>query len=194
MCPPSGAKALEPAKVEKKEDDVKVEAREKDPSALENPWSFEDVRTAMEPGTQLVYRRTGTDAKGKKINDEMTYLLRKNTDDGAGTSFTLEPDPGTNAASSQLATTPWTKLSPFFAMEKPNETVVAREAVEVPAGKFENTAKIEIADFFGNKKTVWLIADKPGVYAKVIEHGNDADEKDKTEISYELVKIGKLEG
>ncbi len=187
------ANALEPSKVEKKEDDAKVEPKKKDPTALENPWSFEDVRTALEPGTELVYKRSGTNAKGKKIDDELTYLLRKNTDDGAGTSYTVEPDNGSNDASSQVAMSPWGKLSPFFAMEKPTEKVLAREPVEVPAGKFDNCAKIELADFFGNKKTVWAVSDKPGIYAKVVDHGNDGDEKDKTEIVHELSKIDKIE-
>ena len=188
------AKALDPSKAEKKADDVKVEPRKKDLTALENPWSFEDVRTNLVAGTQLVYKRSGTDAKGKKVDDELTVLLRMNTDDGAGTSYTVEPDQGNNDSSSMVATSPWGKLSPFFAMEKPKEEVVAREAVEVPAGKFDNCAKMELSDFFGNKRTVWMIPDKPGIYAKVVDHGNEADEKDETEIVQELMSIGQIEG
>jgi hypothetical protein len=188
------AKALEPSKVEEKADDIKVKPREKDPTALENPWTFEDVRTNLVPGTQLVYKRSGTDAKGKKVDDELTLLLRMNTDDGAGTSYTVEPDQGNNDASSMVATSPWGKLSPFFSMEKPKEEVVAREMVEVPAGKFDSCAKMELSDFFGNKRTVWMIPGKPGIYAKVVDHGNEADEKDETEIVQELLSIGQIEG
>jgi putative ubiquitin-RnfH superfamily antitoxin RatB of RatAB toxin-antitoxin module len=66
--------------------------------------------------------------------------------------------------------------------------VVGKESVTVPAGTFEAT-KIELKDFFGNQKTVWLAADKPGIYVKVVDQGNTADDKDKTEVAHELVKV-----
>ena len=182
-----------PAKSESK-DAPAPKKKEKDPNALENPWTLDAVRAALDPGVKAVYARSGTDAKGKKAGGELTYVLRRNTDDGAGTSFTIEPDPGTNKASSMIATTPWSNLSPFFAVEKPKVEVVARESVTVPAGTFEHTAKVEITDFFGSHKTAWLIADQPGIYAKVIDHGNENDEKDRTEVVHELVRVERPAG
>ncbi len=170
-----------------KADAPKAEAPPADPTAA--PWTDVQVREAMGAGTKLVYARTGTNAKGKKVEDTVTFVLRSNTDEGAGTSFTIEPDPGTNAASSQVATMAWTKQSPFFAMEKPTVKISGRESVTVPAGTYEASVA-ELTDFFGNSKTVYMVVDKPGVYAKVLEKANTAaDPKDKTDLVYELKAI-----
>jgi hypothetical protein len=67
---------------------------------------------------------------------------------------------------------------------------VKLESVQVPAGTFD-TVVVELRDFFGAHQTVWLIKDKPGIYAKVVDHGNQQDEADKTEMTYELTKFGK---
>jgi hypothetical protein len=150
-------------------------------------WSFDDVRNGLKAGTKLVYTRTGVDGKGKKVDDVLTYVLRSASSDGAGTSFTIEPNPGSNDASSQVATMKWSSVSPFFAMENPEVAVSGRESVTVKAGTFE-VAVAELKDFFGNEKSVWMILDKPGIYAKVVDRGN-ADPEDKTEITSELTAI-----
>ncbi|GEM_PF-1160095 len=181
------AQALEPPKKPEKPAEVPAVPTKKDPNVVEYPWSLQDVKSATIAGAKAVYKRTGTNVKGKKVNDELTYLVRSTDDKGAGTSYTISPDPGTNRASSQVANMPWTKLSPLFAMDNPEQTLAGRESITVPAGTFE-TVKVELKDFFGNKRTVWLVVDKPGVYAKIVDHGNDADEHDKTEIAHELVK------
>ncbi|MBC8072869.1 MAG: hypothetical protein IAG13_31395, partial [Deltaproteobacteria bacterium] len=176
------AKAVDQKK-EAKKDEPKVAPKPKvvDPTAA--PWTVDAIRAAMVPGTKLVYERSGVDAKGKKVGGKLTYALSNASDDGATTSYTLDPDPGTNKASSQPANTPWSTLGPFFAMEKPTPTISGREEVTVPAGTFM-ASKAEIADFFGNHKTVWMIVDKPGVHAKVIESANTSTEGDKTQITY----------
>lgn len=177
------AQALETKKEEPKAD---VKPRPKpapDPNAP--PWTYETVRDAMAPGTKVVYARSGVDAKGKKVGGKLTYVISSADKDGPTTSYTIDPDPGTNKASAMPATTPWTATSPFFAMEKPTTTIVGKESVTVPAGTFE-TSRAEVKDFFGNTKTVWMIIDKPGLYAKVVDAGNDSD---KQEIVFELVAL-----
>jgi hypothetical protein len=83
----------------------------------------------------------------------------------------------------------WTKQSPFFAMEKAEVKISGRESVVVPAGTYDASVA-ELTDFFGNTKTVYMIVDKPGVYAKVLEKANAAaDPKDKTDLVYELKAI-----
>jgi len=182
-----GPKAEGPKAEGPKADAPRAEAAKADPKVA--PWSDVTVREAMAAGSKLIYARTGTNAKGKKVEDTVTFLLRSNTDQGAGTSYTIEPDPGSNAASSQVATMGWTKLSPFFAMEKPTVEISGRESVTVPAGTFEASVA-QIADFFGNAKTVYMVVDKPGIYAKVVEKANTAaDPKDKTDLVYELKAI-----
>jgi hypothetical protein len=165
-----------------------VTPRPKVVDPTEAPWTIDAIRAAMVPGTKLVYQRSGTDAKGKKVAGKLTYALSNTSDDGATTSYTVDPDPGTNKASSQAANTPWSTLGPFFAMEKPTTTISGREEVTVPAGTFM-ASKAEITDFFGNHKTVWMIVEKPGIHAKVIEGANAGTEGDKTEITFELVAL-----
>ena len=187
------AKALEtkaPPKLEPAKADTKAAPPKVDPMAL--PWSSDTVMAALKSGTKVVYARSGTDAKGKKAGGQLTYQVRGAQMDGVGTSYTIDPDPGTNKASSMVANTSWSSLSPFFAMEKTESKVIGREPVTVPAGTFETT-KAELTDFFGNKKTVWMIVDQPGIYAKVVDAGNEGDAADKTEITYELVSVQKGE-
>jgi hypothetical protein len=181
------AKALEAPK--KEEPAAKAAPKAKpapDPNAP--PWTLAAVRDAMPAGTKVVYARSGTDAKGKKVSGKLTYVLSDAAKDGPTTSYTIDPDPGTNKASAMPATAPWSAASPFFAMEKPTMTIVGRESITVPAGTFD-TAKAEVKDFFGNAKTVWMIVERPGLYAKVVDGGNAADDADKTEIVYELAAL-----
>lgn len=178
------AKALETPKKEEPKADAKPKPKPApDPNAP--PWTYETVRDAIAPGTKVVYARSGVDAKGKKVGGKLTYVVSSADKDGPTTSYTIDPDPGTNKASAMPATTPWTAASPFFAMEKPTITIVGTESVTVPAGTFE-AKKAEVKDFFGNGKTVWMIVDKPGLYAKVVDSGNDSD---KQEIVFELVAL-----
>lgn len=184
------AKALE-VKEAKKEEKADDKAAPKAPPEVDEkapPWTVDAVQTAIRPGTKLKYARSGTDAKGKKAAGELTYVVRSASMDGAATSYTIEPDPGTNKASSQIANTSWSNLGPFFAMEKAELTVTGRESVTVPAGTFQASVA-ELKDFFGNQKRVWMIVDQPGIYAKVVDAGNAGDESDKTEITYELVSV-----
>lgn len=153
----------------------------------ELPWSFDDVRNGLEAGTSVVYARSGTDKKGKKVDGQFKWVLKKNADDGAGVvgvPVEGEAPPG----SDQLATVPWSRVSPFFAVERAESTVTGREKISVPAGEFD-CIKAEIKGFFGAEQDVWMIVDKPGVYAKVVDKGNGQEEKDKTELTYELAAI-----
>jgi len=169
--------------------DVKV--AKKDPSVLEHPWTFESVRNAMEMGTVLVYKRTGTDQNGKKIDDQFRWVIRSSSQNEVGTSGTAVGG-GAGQPSGEVAKAKWTQDSPFFALENPKRTLVKREKVTVPAGEFDCVVA-EIQGFFGNRKTVWMIPDKPGVYAKVQEHRNEQQEKDKTDLTWELQEITKVE-
>lgn len=178
------AKAVDQPRKEEPKTETKAKPKPApDPNAP--PWTYEQVRDAMAPGTKVVYARSGVDAKGKKVGGKLTYVLSGADKDGATTSYTVDPDPGTNKASAMPATAPWAAASPFFAMEKPTVTMAGEESVTVPAGTF-TAKKAEMKDFFGNAKTVWMIVDKPGLYAKVVDTGNDADN---AELVYELAAL-----
>ena len=168
-----------------------VKAAKKDPNVLEHPWTFENVRDAMEMGTVVVYRRSGTDLNGKKVDGQFRWVVRSSSADEVGSSGTVVGG-GEGQPSGEVAKAKWTQDSPFFALENPTRELVKREKVTVPAGEFDCVVA-EIKGFFGNRKTVWMIIDKPGVYAKVLELHNEAEEKDKTNLTWELEEITKVE-
>lgn len=174
----------------KKADEKKAEAKKpakKEIKDGELPWSFDDVRNGLEIGTAAVYDRNGTDKKGKKVGGQFRWVLKKNADDGAG--VVGVPVEGKAApGSDQLATVPWSRMSPFFAVERAESKVTGREKIKVPAGEFD-CIKAEVKGFFGAEQHVWMIVDKPGVYARVVDKGNAQEEKDKTELTYELASV-----
>ncbi len=157
-----------------------------DPTAA--PWLDVGVRNSLVVGTKLAYKRSTMNEKGKPVEGVQTYVLRSSNDEGAGTSFTIDPDPGTNKSTEKVAIVPWTANGPFFAMEKPKVTFTAREKITVPAGEFE-VAVGTMEDFFGNKQNVWMIVDKPGVFAKVEVMPAPADDVAPPPIVYELTAI-----
>lgn len=167
----------------KKKEEIKVE--KKDP--LAHPWTFDTLKGHMKMGTVLVYGLTGKDAKGKPVEDEYVCEIKGNDDKSVKVNQHRKSqldDP----VSKQVATLEWTNLSPCFSMEKPNHEVARRESVTVPAGSFEAVVA-EANDFFGNHRTFWLIPDQAGVYAKVVDHGNENEDGDETELVYELREI-----
>jgi hypothetical protein len=178
---PSMAEALEDAakrdekeKKAKEEADAKAAAQkvEKKVDPKELPWTFDALKAGLLPGTRVKYSLTGTDIKGKKE---------------VGVVSTRESEKDKPQAT-QVAKTEWTRVSPFFFVERAEPEVIGRETIKVPAGEFE-TSVAELRGFFGTHLTVWMIVDKPGIYAKVADHGNANEEGDKTELVYELVEF-----
>jgi len=156
------------------------------PDAVELPWMYDDVKGAVKGGTKYVYAISGTDEKGKEVSDTYACAIKSATDANVGISCNRVDNPLKGAG--ELATVDWSKFSPMFALEKPEHTLVERTKVTVPAGEFD-TVVVEIKDFFGNTKKVWMAVDKPGVYAKVVELPNAGTEDDQTELTYELKEI-----
>lgn len=159
----------------------------KDPAALELPWSFAQVRDTLVIGTTLTYAMSGTNAKGKKVEDG--YLAEiKGADDKEVRFVAYRRSQESNPAVKQIQSVRWTTWSPLFAVEQAEHTLLRREKVEVPAGSFD-TVVVELKGFFGQHLTVWMVQERPGVYAKVIEHANASEEGDKTEIEYTLTEL-----
>lgn len=155
-----------------------------DPTAM--PWTAAEVQQGIQAGTKLTYRLTGKNAKGKSVDD--TYLVEiKSTNETKGAGFTAyrQSEAG-DPAVSQPQVRAWDRFSPVFPVERPEADVKGRETIETPAGSFE-TSVADVRGFFGERMTVWMIVDRPGVYAKVIEYGRE--EGDKTELVYELASI-----
>ena len=76
---------------------------------------------------------------------------------------------------------PWGKLSPFFHVDQSETTLTKKESVQVPAGTFDCVVA-DLKDFFGKQLTVWMVVDKPGVYAKVVETYPNAEDNKTNQI------------
>lgn len=190
---PSMAEALAQAEkkdAEKKAADeakkaaIKVDKKE-DPLAL--PWTFDEVKAGLPMDTKVDYKLTGVDAKGKPVDDAWTGTIKAPGENDVGltsTRISLQDKP----QASQVAKIEWSRVSPFFFVERSEPKVTGREKVTVPAGEFD-TVVADLEGFFGQHLTVWMIADKPGIYAKVVDHGNKNEEDDQTELVYELTGL-----
>lgn len=158
------------------------------PKKLEQPWKPSDVTAAMKAGTALVYKQTGKDAKGKDVDDDYKCEIKSSTNTEVGTVCNGVNHPSEDKGATMVATAEWTEFSPFFAVSRPEVKLIERADLTVPAGTFD-TVQAELAGFFGNNYTVWMIADKPGVYAKVLKHPNTSGEADQTELVFELLSM-----
>jgi hypothetical protein len=188
----SKPKAAEPAPVEAKKapEPKKEEVKEEAPkeAALALPWMREKVAETMTPGTELVYKLSGVDAKGKKVEDDYRCQVKSNDTRSIGTVCNTVNKPSKDKGATMVATRDVSAFSPFFAVERPEHTLLRRESVTVPAGTFE-TVVADLKDFFGADYTIWMIADKPGIYAKVHEKPRAGDDADKTDKTFELATI-----
>jgi hypothetical protein len=171
-----------------KKDEPKAEKPADEPKKLEQPWKVSDVSGAMKAGTTLVYKQTGKDAKGKDVEDDYKCMIKSATNAEVGTVCNGVNHPSEDKGANEVATAEWNEFSPFFAVSRPEVKLVERADLTVPAGTFD-TVQAELAGFFGNNYTVWMIVDKPGVYAKVHKHPNSGTEDDKTELVFELASM-----
>lgn len=192
-CDKSAEKKADDKKVaDKKADDKKAEETPPEPAdkpkKLEHPWEKSGVRESMKLGTTLVYKQTGKDAAGKDVEDDFQCQVKSSSADGAGVVCNGINHPSKDKGANEVATTPWSDFSPFWAVEQPTPKLISRGDITVPAGTFD-TVEIEVKGFFGDDYTFWLIADKPGIYAKVIKRANSTTEGDQTNLTFELAKF-----
>ena len=179
---------------DKKADDKKAAEPEKpaEPKVvekkLEHPWEPSAMHDSLRGGTTLTYKQTGKDAAGKDVEDDYACVVKKSSATEAGTVCNGVNHPSKDKGANEVATVAWTEYSPFFAVDKPTAKLIERADLTVPAGTFD-TVQAELTDFFGASYTVWMIADKPGVYAKVHKHANTNTEGDQTDLVFELASI-----
>lgn len=173
---------------EKKAEDKAEDKPVEKPKKLEQPWLASDVTAAMKAGTTLVYKQTGKDAKGKDVVDDYKCVVKSSTSTEVGTNCNGVNHPSEDKGAGEVATAEWNEFSPFFSVSRPEVKLIERADLTVPAGTFD-TVQAELAGFFGNNYTVWMIADKPGVYAKVHKHPNSGTEDDKTDLVFELSSL-----
>ncbi len=194
-CDSGGGKESEKKEVAKKDEPAKEEAEapveEEKPKGLAPdevalPWKFEDVSASLGAGTKLVYDMKGKDEKGKDVADTYECTIKSANDKGVGVACTRIDNP--SKGEGEVATLDWSQFSPMFAVEKPEHTLVERVKVTVPAGEFDCVVA-ELKDFFGNTKKVWMVVDKPGVYAKVEDLGNTGSEEKQSTTTYELKEL-----
>lgn len=169
------------------------QVKEAKKGVLEHPWKFEDVKAGLKPGIVLDYEMTGTDAKGKPVEDG----LHAEVGGQEGIDIKVmeyKKSQADTPAVTQPQGHPLSDLSPFFHVEQNKITLERKETIEVPAGKFDCVVA-DLSGYFGKHLTVWMIVDKPGIYAQVVEHPNlkNAEPEDPTEITYRLASITRKE-
>ena len=180
--------AKQKAEAEEKKKAVKTEPTlADDPTKVEHPWNVDKVRSALQMGTVVLYKVSGTDAKGKAVTDQYRGEVKGTNENDVAIIQTLM-SAADKPQAKQALSLPWDKVSPFFNVERATVELAGRETVEVPAGSFDSI-KAELNGFFGAHITVWMPIEKPGVYAKVIDHGNANEEGDQTEMVYELESV-----
>ena len=186
---PDDKKADDKKADDKKADDKKApEADAPKPKKLEWTWDTSGVSSAMKAGTTLTYKQTGKDAKGKDVEDDYQCQVKTATAQNVGTVCNGVNHPSEDKGANEVATADWSQYSPFFTAERPEIELTERAELTVPAGTFD-CVQAELEGFMGNHYTVWMIADKPGVYAKVHKHANLNDEEDKTDMVFELASM-----
>ena len=186
-------KAETTAKTDAKADANKEPAKPKTlaPGKVELPWKWEQVSGGIKMGQEYTYALSGSDAKGKELKDKFLCKVAKSDKDGAGITCNTVEKPSEDKGAGQVANLAWSKFSPLFPVEKPSHELKSRESITVPAGEFDCVVA-DLKDFFGKQLTVWMIVDKPGVYAKVVETMPNAED-DKTNKVFELAEIKKSE-
>lgn len=164
---------------------------DKDSGKLEAPWTHDHLKASLTMGSVLVYEVTGTDAKGKEVQDTYRCEVKANNPSEVGVSqyFVSKKD---EVTAEQVAKHDWSQYSPCFAVERPTPELTGKETVETPAGSFE-TVTADLSGFFGERRSVWMINDQPGVYAKVVDQPNANEEGDQTNLTYVLKEVVKGE-
>lgn len=181
------ADAKEAARKEAEEEKKQAVAVEKTSDTLELPWTFDALKAKLEMGTVLVYEVAGTDAKGKPVEDEYRCEIKAaNPTDVAVVQYFVSKQ--NEVTAKQVAKHDWSRLSPCFVVEKPTTEVLGREPVRAPSGSYD-TVVADLQGFFGAHRTVYMIPDQPGVYAKVVDHPNANEEADQTALTYLLKQV-----
>jgi hypothetical protein len=189
----SDKKAEEAKKAKEAADKKLAEAAKKaKEGVLEHPWTFDEVKASLVIGTALAYEMSGKNAKGKTVSDRLLGEVKGSSDTDVKVLQYKESQKG-DPAVTQPQGYAWDKLSPFFHVERSETKVLRTESVQVPAGTFDCVVA-DVTGFFGNSYTVWMIVDKPGIYAQVVEHPNagaatEGKGKDQTEITYKLASL-----
>jgi len=141
------------------------------------PWTKESVQKNLPKGTTLLYSRKGKDKEGKLIADEYRFEVTSTTETEIKISGSkIKNMKSTYSLDAKAIIRQWTKGSPFFSLLNSEIKVIGQEKISVTAGSFDCVVA-EIKGFFGKKQKVWMIKNKPGVHAKVIQAG----------ITYQLV-------
>jgi hypothetical protein len=180
----SDDKQAEKKPEDKPAEDKPVEKKKK----LEHPWASDAMAGSLRMGTKLTYKQTGKDAAGKDVEDDYACVVKSASKTEVGTVCNGVNHPSKDKGANEVATVDWTSYSPFFAVSQPKAELIERAELTVPAGTFD-TVQAKVEDFFGNSYTFWMIADKPGIYAKVHKHANVNTEDDKTDLVFELAAI-----
>lgn len=139
-------------------------------AAQEIPWTAADLQEAFSVGTRFVYARSGTDTRGREAAGTHHFEV-KSTSEQVVDIDSIWEDAGERGSSLQSLL--WKDAIFLFSFSNAQAKVLGTEQVETPLGSFD-TVVVEVSDdFFGNRQTYWMIPERPGAYAKVVDHGKE---------------------
>ena len=134
------------------------------------PWTAKAIKNATKVGEVLVYKMGGTDNNGFDQNYDFHYeVIKIDGNNIELKSRKIDPADGKQYGDGSHDTL-FAKdgTSPYFDEMRPKLKILKTEKIKVTAGSFDCTV-VEMKSMFGDIKTVWMINDKPGIYAKVTQ-------------------------
>ena len=155
----------------------------------ELPWTVDDLKQALVPGTTMAYSVSGTDDRGEEVGGTYSFEVTKATDWSVEYEA-VQKEGGSTQTS--MKSSRWEDAQ-FLATQPDAEfEIVGTEEVETPAGTFETVVVKARAEIVGKwrRQTYWMIPDQPGVYAKFVDHGKDGREKNLVMVLEEVTRPG----
>ncbi|MBT3222411.1 MAG: hypothetical protein HN348_25340, partial [Proteobacteria bacterium] len=133
------------------------------------PWTIREVRDKMKNGTNWLYKLSGTTANREPvegtrrhevldINDAFMVVRQVTMDAEGKESDTADKARGWETLEFQKADMTW--------------EVLRTQKLELEGGTFDCVVVHSRNKHTGNESSWWLVVDRPGIYARIIDHGN----------------------
>lgn len=141
------------------------------------PWTVEELKQALRPGVKITYSRSGVDDDGNEVGGTSVFEVVEVTEQQVHIAASWE-DPLNGERGSGPKEIDWASAMFLESFSGSEVEVVGTERVETPAGVFD-TVVVELThDFFGETQRYWLIPDQPGVYARVVDYGEEDEDRE----------------
>lgn len=136
-------------------------------------WSDTGLRGGLTIGTRMVFDRSGIDNMGLEAGGTHTFEVIRATDTEIVVETVWE-DPANEAMGSMDYFGQWGGAYYLLSTSDHEANVIGEEQVETPAGTLD-TVVVEVTGKWDTKHTYYMVADQPGVYAKVVDESDGAN-------------------